>query len=129
MSDETHNTPAMGSNQANRALRRRARAMVDKLDEIAELQDEVKALKADAKTDGYNMKAFNAIVREMRKDAEYRVAQHELEAVLKTYRQAAELPTTLEEAHKAATEAAGQAPDVDAKRAARQKRATGETEH
>lgn len=99
------------SNQHDAELRRRAEFVAGKLDEVAELQGEMKKLKEEAKADGYDMKAFGQVVKEMRKGSDYQVTQLELELVLETYRGAVGLPTTLEEAQKVA---AGEAREVPA---------------
>lgn len=107
------NSMELGSNTANEDLRRRATALKDKLDEIAELQEEVKQLKAEAKADGYDLKALNQVVKELRRGPDYQAAQLELELVLDTYRRAVDLPTTLEAAQEAAREAATVVPGPD----------------
>lgn len=103
----------LGSNTANEELRRRAKALSEKLDEIAELQEEVKQIKSEAKADGYDMKALNQVVKEMRRGADYQSAQLELELVLDTYRKAVGLPTTLEAAQEAARAEAETVPAPD----------------
>jgi uncharacterized protein (UPF0335 family) len=97
--------------QARDELRRRASAMSAKLDEIAELQVEVKELKLEAKSDGYDMKAVGQIIKEMRKGPEFQAAQLELELVLDTYRVAVGLPTDVEVAQKAVRDAALEVPE------------------
>lgn len=96
---------------ANEDIKRRAEALSHKLNEIADLQEEVKQLKAEAKADGYDMKALNQIIREMRRGPKYQSDQLQLELVLDTYRQAVELPITLEDAQRRAAEAAGETPE------------------
>lgn len=98
---------------SNEDLRCRAGALREKLDEIAELQEEVKQLKAEAKADGYDLKALNQVVKELRRGPDYQAAQLELELVLDTYRKAVALPVTLEDAHEAAREAATVVPSAD----------------
>lgn len=97
---------------AAQEIRRRAKELCDKLDEIAELQEDVKTLKSDAKSEGYDMKAFAQIVREMRRGPKYQSDQLQLELVLDTYRQAVELPITLEDAQRRAAEAASTTPEA-----------------
>lgn len=106
----------MGSNHANQELQRRARALCDILDQIAELQVEAKDLKAEAKEDGYDMKAFGQIVKELRKGAKYQADQLQLELVLDTYRSAVDLPTDLEVAQQRARDEAATAPEPASKR-------------
>lgn len=113
MSDETGRL-VLGGNAAE-AFRRRVQDISDKLDEIAELQDEVKDLKKDLKTDGYDAKAVNKVLRELRLGPEKIASQLELELVLDTYRHAVGLPTDLETAQKLAKEAAGDLPEPEKK--------------
>ena len=68
--------------------------------QIVELQGEVKELKAEAKSDGYDMKAFGQIVKEIRREPEYQADQLSLELVVDTYRVAVGLPVDLEVAQK-----------------------------
>jgi len=110
---EEDRTVELGSNTANEDLKRRATALKEKLDQIADLQEEVKQLKAEAKADGYDLKALNQVVKELRRGPDYQAAQLELELVLDTYRRAVDLPTTLEAAQEAAREAATVVPSVD----------------
>ena len=88
--------------------------------EIVALEDEIDALKvkhaekkADAKNEGYDMKALAQSVREKRKGAKYQAAQQTHEAVVDTYRTALGLPTTLAAAQKALAEEASRMPDAD----------------
>lgn len=101
----------IGDNHANEELRRRARALCDVLDQIAELQEDAKEIKGEAKADGYDMKAFAQIVKEMRRGPDYQADQLQLELVLDTYRRAVDLPVTLDAAQEAAREAAGATPE------------------
>jgi len=98
-------------NKADAEIRRRAEIIAGKLDEVAELQAELKKLKEEAKADGFDMKAFGQIVKEMRKGTDYQVAQLELELVLDTYRGAVGLPTDLVEAQRLAAAAAAEVPE------------------
>lgn len=81
------------------------------LDEIGDKQEELKDLKADAKDDGFNLKAMAQLVKEKRKGAEYMVDQLTLELEVTTYRKAVGHPTELEEAQRLAREEAGTDPD------------------
>lgn len=92
-------------------LRRYAKQNVDWLEEIAELQKQVKDLKDQLKAEGYDLKAFNQIVKELRRGSDYQAAQLELELVVHTYRKAAGLPVTLEAAQEAARQDAEQLPE------------------
>jgi len=108
--------PSLGSNQANQELLRRARSLSGILDEIAELQEEAKVIKSEAKSDGYDMKAFGQIVKEMRRGAEYQAEQLQLELVIDTYRTAVGLPTNLEAAQEAAAQEATETPEPKERR-------------
>lgn len=102
---------SMGGNVVNDELRRRADQAASLLDEIAPLQEDLKALYEAAKADGYDMKVFKQIIKEKRKGADYQAAQLETEMLLETYRKGVGLPTTLEEAQKAARDEAGEVPE------------------
>jgi len=108
-------TETLGNN-AEAELKRRARALVDVLDQIADLQEEAKGIKGEAKADGYDMKAFAQTVKEVRRGAEYQAAQLELELVTDTYRRALGLPVTLEAAQQLVAEEASEAPEPKRKR-------------
>jgi len=92
-------------------LKGRAEELAAVLDEIAEAQVRAKEIKGQAKADGYDMKAFGQVVKEMRRGATYQAAQLELELVLDTYRKGAGLPTTLEEAQDRVRDEGGELPD------------------
>lgn len=93
---------SMGGNLVNAELRRRAANLSRLLNDKAEIDADIKALKQAAKDDGYDMKAFCQVVKELRKGSEYQTAQLELELVLDTYRRGVGLPVTLEDAQTAA---------------------------
>lgn len=102
---------SIGGNLVNEELKRRAGDASTLLDEIAEKQEDLKAIYAAAKGDGYDMKAFKQIIKELRKGPEFQQAQLELELVLDTYRKGVNLPTTLEEAQQAVGEDARAVPE------------------
>ena len=102
----------LGDN-AGADIRGRAKELASVLDDIAALQERAKAIKSEARLDGYDMKAFSQIVREMRRGPDYQCAQLELELVLQSYRRGVGLPVTLEEAQRLAREAAGDMPSVE----------------
>lgn len=112
MADDAKPTLLLGGNAAE-AFRRRVQGIADKISEIGELQDEVKGLKKDLKDDGYDTKAVNRVLRELRMGADKMAAQLELELVLDTYRHAVGLPTDLETAHRLAQGAAAALPEED----------------
>jgi len=102
---------SIGGNLVNEELRRRAENLSRLLDDKAEIDADIKALKQAAKDDGYDMKAFGQVVKELRKGPEYQAAQLELELVLETYRKGVGLPVTLEAAQTAARDDAGSVPE------------------
>jgi uncharacterized protein (UPF0335 family) len=101
---------ALGAN-AKADIQGRAKELAGVLDEIAELQERAKEIKSEAKLEGYDMKAFGQVVKEMRRGAEYQAAQLTLELTLDTYRKGVDLPTTLEEAQERARAAGAALPD------------------
>ena len=112
-STQEDRTLDLGSYTANEDLRRRAMGLKGLLDQIADLQEEVKQAKAEAKADGYDLKALNQVVKELRRGPDYQAAQLELELVLDTYRKAVDLPVTLEAAQEAVRSDAANVPAVD----------------
>lgn len=94
-------------------LQRRARRRADILDQIAELQEEMKAFKAEDKADGFDEKALARCIAEERRGAKFQADQLAAEAVLDTYRRALGLPTDLEDAQRRAREEAGEVPEVE----------------
>lgn len=110
-------------NKGPEELRRRAEALRSKLDEIAELQEEVKVIKSEAKADGFDMKALAQVVKELRRGPEFQEAQLQLELVLDTYRRNVGLPVTLDAAQEANRKEAEQLPP---EKPSRKKAATGE---
>ncbi len=112
---------ALGGNLVNEELRRRAENLSRMLDEKAEIDADIKALKQAAKDDGYDMKAFAQVVKELRKGPEYQQGQLELELVLDTYRKGVGLPVTLEDAQAAARDEAGAVPEPKSDKRKRQK--------
>lgn len=87
---------SIGDNSSNDDLKRLAENMQRLLDDKAEIDAGIRALKEAAKSDGYDMKAFNQVVRELRKGSDYQQGQLELELVLDTYRRGVGLPVTLD---------------------------------
>ena len=110
MSRNTDNVISPGGN-ANADLKGRAQELAGVLDEIADLQERAKEIKSDAKLEGYDMKAFGQVVKEMRRGASYQASQLELELVLDTYRRGAGLPVTLEEAQERVRAEGGEMPE------------------
>jgi uncharacterized protein (UPF0335 family) len=101
---------ALGDN-AKADIKGRAKELAGVLDEIAELQERAKEIKSEAKLEGYDMKAFGQVVKELRRGAEYQAAQLTLELTLDTYRKGVDLPTTLEEAQERARAESAELPD------------------
>lgn len=103
-------TPTLGGNAAA-DLKRRIDRRVRLLDEVAELQEELKGFKAEDKSDGYNEKAIANAVKMRRADAETVLATLLLEAEIDVYRRAAGVPTDIETAQGLAHEAAESLPE------------------
>lgn len=101
-----------GGNNSAAELKRRAERRKDILDQIADLQVDLKALKAEDKEDGFNEKALAQCIKEMRRGADYQCDQLTLELELDTYRKACGLPVTLEAAQEAALAEAQIVPDT-----------------
>ena len=96
---------------SNSPLQSYARQMAEALDEQAQAAARVKEIKAEVKEEGFNLKAFNQAVKELRKGAKYQAAQLELELEMDTYRAAVGLPTTLEDAQERARKEAEAVPE------------------
>lgn len=103
---EGHNHPAV-------ELKRRAERRRVILDQIDDLQVDLKALKTEDKEDGFNEKALAQCIKELRRGADYQCDQLTLELELDTYRKAVGLPVTLEAAQEAALKEAQIVPAVD----------------
>lgn len=88
-----------------------ARRISEGLDRVAEGQEAVKAAKAEAKAEGYSLKALSQCVKEKRKGAKHSADQLQLELELVTYRKALGLPADLETAQKLAAQEAGEVPE------------------
>lgn len=86
-------------------LKRRADRRAKVMDEIAEKQDELKALKMEDKADGYNEKALAAAIKSLRKGIEWHADQLAFELEVDVYRQACGLTTDAETADQQAREA------------------------
>jgi hypothetical protein len=99
-------------NNAQAELKRRAQRRVDLLDQVAELQEELKLFKAQDKEDGFTEKALAQVIKEMRRGVDYQAAQLQLELEVDTYRRACGLPVTLEDAQKLAAAEAAEVPDT-----------------
>ena len=105
-------------NGADAELKRRVDRRCAVLNEIAEKQDELSGLKAEDKADGYDEKALAHCVKMKRADPEKVAALLTLEQVIDTYRRAAKLPRTVEEAQVLVRDDAGALPDPDETEAA-----------
>ena len=112
MNDDTQE---LGGNAAA-DLKRRIDRRVRLLDEVAELQEELKGFKAEDKSDGYNEKAIANAVKMLRADAEKVLATLLLEAEIDVYRKAAGVPTDIETAQGLAHEAAESLPEPKERR-------------
>lgn len=117
MSDDTAPQP-LGGNQA-KDFQDRLEAFEGVLDKIETLKGEAKLIKEAAKSEGYDMQAFATVEKLKRKG----FAQITFQMVLTTYLKAAGLPSTLEEARRAAEAEAGSEPE--SKTAKKEKRRRG----
>ncbi len=102
-------------NASNSQLKGLAQSMATKLNEKDEIAGEIKELRDEVKQLGFNTKAFNQIVKEMRKGAKYQADQLELELELTTYRRESGLPTDLAVAQERAREEAERVPSTEGK--------------
>lgn len=105
----------MTDTTSNTQLKSLAEDMARLLDEQAALAGDIKDKRAEIKELGFNVKAFNQIVKEMRKGASYQADQLQLELELDTYRSGAGLPVTLEDAQERARKEAESVPSPDKK--------------
>ena len=96
----------ISARNAQQDLKRRADRRVTILDQIADLQEDMKQLKAEDKADGFNEKALAQAVKEMRRGIDFQADQLQLELEVDTYRKAVGLPRTLDDAQKRAHAAA-----------------------
>lgn len=109
----------MGGNAAME-LKRRVDRRVEKLDEVAELLEEIKEFKAEDKSDGFTEAAIMDSVKLRRADADKVLATLTLEAEKGVYRRANGIPTDLEAASAAASAEAQAVPEPKAKRGKRE---------
>ena len=93
-----------------------ARRWLDALDKVAEATADLKAIKADAKDAGYNLKLLGQVVKELRLGAEYQADQLLAELELDSYRAAVDLPTAAEDAQSRALAEVRTTPDTPATR-------------
>lgn len=112
----------MDGNQYNAELKRRADRRMELLDQIADLQEELKQAKAEDKADGYSEKALAQCLKELRKGPDYQEAQLALELELNTYRSALGLPVTLDAAQQAVRSDVEALPEDAAERAGKRAR-------
>ena len=107
----------MNKNAADE-LKRRATRRAKLLDEIAEKQEGLKALKAEDKADGYTEKALAVVVKSIRKGIEWHADQLAFELEVDVYRRACGLTTDAAaadaQARKAIETVPGDASDDDA---------------
>lgn len=89
---------AGGNSEAE--LKRRVDRRIDILDQVAELNEELKGFKAEDKSDGYNERAIADAVKLKRADAEKVLATLLFEAEKDVYRRAAGVVTDIEQAQK-----------------------------
>lgn len=119
MSDEPQ---PLGGNQARDFLER-LEAYEGVLDQIEKLKGEAKLLKEAAKQEGYDVKAFTDVEKLKRKGYAQIFKQIEFQMVLTTYLKAAGLPSTLEEARRAAEAEAESEPAPKSEKRERRRKA------
>lgn len=112
----------LGGNQA-KDFQDRLEAYEAVLDKIEKLKGEAKLIEEGAKSEGYDVKAFKAIDKLKRKGFAQIFKQIEFQMVLTTYLKAAGMPSTLDEARRAAEAEAESAPEPKAEKQGRRKRA------
>jgi uncharacterized protein (UPF0335 family) len=100
-----------GHNGADAELKRRIDRRVSLLGDIAALQEDLKSLKAEDKSDGYDEKAIGAAVKSCLKGDEWHADQLAFEAVVDTYRRAAGLPVDMEAAQAAVRKTTAETPE------------------
>lgn len=118
MSDENIE---LGGNQA-RDFNQRLEAFSQALDEQAEAKARADEIKKAAKDEGYDMKAFVNVEKMKRKGAAHLAGQLKLELIRNTYLKAAGMPSTYEEAQKAADAEAEAVPESRSEKKAKNKR-------
>ncbi len=91
-----------------------AEKMTALLDEQAKTAGALKDLRAEIKAEGYNLKAVNQVVKELRKGAQFQADQLMLELELDTYRKSVGLPVTVEDAQERARREAATMGDDEA---------------
>lgn len=91
-----------------------AEKMTALLDEQAKTAGALKELRAEIKAEGYNLKAVNQVVKELRKGAQFQADQLMLELELDTYRKSVGLPVTVEDAQERARREAATMGDDEA---------------
>jgi len=112
MSDDR---PALGGN-AEAELKRRIERRIKLLDDVAELQEELKGFKSEDKSDGFTEKAISDAVKMRRADADKVLATLMLEAEIDVYRRVAGVPTEIEAAQEAAAAEAEAIPEPKERR-------------
>jgi uncharacterized protein (UPF0335 family) len=118
MSDENIE---LGGNAA-RDFNQRLEAYSEALDDVKEAKDRADEIKKAAKDEGYDMKAFANVEKLRRKGAAHLAGQLKLELIRNTYLKAAGMPSTYEEAQKAADAEAAAAPEPNSEKKAKNKR-------
>lgn len=83
---------------SNAELNRRIDRRIDILDQVAEMNEELKGFKAEDKSDGFDEKCITDAVKLKRADAEKVLATLLYEEKRKLYRKAAGVPTDIETA-------------------------------
>ena len=103
-------TENMGGN-SREVLVRYGERLTALLDDIGDLQADVKQIYDEAKSAGFNVKVLRRIVKELRADDDKRAGQLAFELEVDTYRAAFDLPRNYGDAAEAAKEAAAEIPE------------------
>ncbi len=109
----------MSSNQYDAELKRRVDRRIDILDQVADLTEELKAFKAEDKSDGFTEAAIADAVKLRRADPDKVLATLMLEAEKTVYRKAAGVPIDIETAQTRARDEAERVPEPKRSRARR----------
>lgn len=103
-------------NNSNVELKRRIDRRIELLDQVADINEEIKAFKAEDKADGFTEKAIADAVKLKRADAEKVLATLLYEAERDVYRKAAGVPTDIEAAEKIARQHVKEVPEPKSKK-------------
>lgn len=110
MSDVSDAGINIGGN-ARQELKRRVDRRIAIVDQVADLQEDLKTFKSEDKADGFTERVIAQMVKEKRADADKLLAQLTLEAEIDVARHAVGLPTDLATAQRLAQAEAETVPE------------------